>query len=178
MAESQYTVNGSGSAQPLGFLPALLAFGDIASFKTTLSSEPRAATLGWAIGALHARGQQATAIVLHPTTCCATATEVSRPPTPAGGRSIRPTVRSGSTPQLSLWGVNAYVCADLPTTTGLVLNAAEMDMFLGDGLRIDVSGEAGNRWDQNVTGFRAEEEFGFTAEPYVRTGMGQNVLGL
>jgi hypothetical protein len=32
-----------------------------------------------------------------------------------------------------------------------------------------VSSEAGSRFDQNVTGFRAEEEFGFDAEPY-RTG--------
>ena len=53
-----------------------------------------------------------------------------------------------------------------------------MDMFLGDGLRIDVASGAGSRWDRNVRGFRAEEEFGFNAEPYVRTGMTQTVLGL
>jgi ATP-dependent DNA ligase len=33
-----------------------------------------------------------------------------------------------------------------------------------------VSSEAGSRFDQNVTGFRAEEEFGFNATPYVATG--------
>jgi hypothetical protein len=29
-----------------------------------------------------------------------------------------------------------------------------------------------------VTGFRAEEEFGFNAEPYVRTGKFVKILGL
>jgi hypothetical protein len=45
-------------------------------------------------------------------------------------------------------------------------------------MTIDVSNEAGSRWDQNITGFRCEEMFGFNAEPYVRTGMVQKVLGL
>ena len=41
-----------------------------------------------------------------------------------------------------------------------------------------MSGEAGNRFDQNITGFRGEEEFGFTAEPYVRTAKFVKILGL
>ena len=53
-----------------------------------------------------------------------------------------------------------------------------MDIYLGLDMRIDVSSEAGSRFDQNITGFRAEEDFGFNAEPYVRTGMVQKVLGL
>ena len=52
------------------------------------------------------------------------------------------------------------------------------DIFTGQDFRIDVSSEAGNRFDQNITGFRAEEEFGFNAEPYVRTGKFLKVLGL
>lgn len=45
-------------------------------------------------------------------------------------------------------------------------------------MTIDVSSEAGTRFDQNITGFRADEMFGFNAEPYVRTGQVQKVLGL
>ena len=41
-------------------------------------------------------------------------------------------------------------------------------MYIGSEFRIDVSSEAGNRFDQNVTGFRAEEEFGFNATPLCR----------
>lgn len=45
-------------------------------------------------------------------------------------------------------------------------------------MTMDVSNEAGTRCDQNITGFRCEEMFGFNAEPYVRTGQVQKVLGL
>jgi hypothetical protein len=51
-------------------------------------------------------------------------------------------------------------------------------MYIGSEFRIDVSSEAGNRFDQNVTGFRAEEEFGFNATPYVATGKFVKILGL
>jgi hypothetical protein len=37
---------------------------------------------------------------------------------------------------------------------------SDCDIHLGGEFRIDVSSEAGSRFDQNVTGFRAEEEFG------------------
>ena len=52
------------------------------------------------------------------------------------------------------------------------------DIYIGSEFRIDVSSEAGNRFDQNVTGFRGEEESGFNAEPYIRTGKFVKVLGL
>jgi hypothetical protein len=41
-----------------------------------------------------------------------------------------------------------------------------------------VSSEAGNRFDQNTTGFRGEEEMGYNAEPDVRTGKFVKILGL
>jgi hypothetical protein len=41
-----------------------------------------------------------------------------------------------------------------------------------------VSSEAGSRFDQDVTGFRAEEEVGFNAMPYVVTGKFVKILGL
>jgi HK97 family phage major capsid protein len=178
VAESNYVVNGTGSSQPLGILPALLAYGDIAAFKTTLSSEPRVATIGRAIGALESRGQQATAVVLHPTTFWAAATE-GLGTSYAGGWALDPAAGAAATyPQQTIFGVPVFRCPDLPTATGLVLNAAQMDLYFQGEMTIDVSSEAGSRFDQNVTGFRCEELFGFNAEPYVRTGMVQKVLGL
>lgn len=178
LAEGNFVVNGTGSSQPLGILPALAAFGQVAAFITTLSSEPRVATIGRAIGALEARGQQAMAIVLHPTTLWASNIE-GLGTSYAGGWALSPAAGpAGRPPQQTYWGIPVFGCADLPTATGLVLNAADIDMFFGGEFRIDVSSEAGNRFDQNITGFRAEEEFGFNAEPYVRTGMVQKVLGL
>jgi HK97 family phage major capsid protein len=176
LAESAFIVNGTGSSQPLGILQALLAYGDVAAFKTTLSSEPRAATIGRAIGALGARGFTATATVLHPTDLAETMTE-GLGTAYAGGWAIDPAGGpTGFRP--SLWGVSVYPCADLPAGVGLVLDGSQMDVYLGAEMRIDVSDQAGARWDQNITGFRAEEEFAFNAEPYVRTGLVQKVLGL
>lgn len=65
-----------------------------------------------------------------------------------------------------------------PRSGPLVLSASDIDLYFGQDYTIDVSSEAGNRFDQNVTGFRAEEEMGFRAEPAVRTGRVQIVAGI
>jgi hypothetical protein len=62
--------------------------------------------------------------------------------------------------------------------TAIAADFGAMAAYTGDGFTIDVSSEAGTSFDQNITGFRAEEEFGFNAEPYVRTGMVQKIPGL
>ena len=49
---------------------------------------------------------------------------------------------------------------------------------VGTELRIDVPLEAADRFDQNDTAFRGEEEFGFNATPYVATGKFVKILGL
>ena len=59
-----------------------------------------------------------------------------------------------------------------------MIERSDVEIFTGQEYRIDVSSEAGTRFDQNITGFRAEEEFGFNAEPYVRTGRCQKVIGI
>jgi hypothetical protein len=64
------------------------------------------------------------------------------------------------------------------TGTALIIERSDVEIYTGQEYRIDVSSEAGNRFDQNITGFRAEEEFGFNAEPYVRTGRVQKVTGI
>ena len=61
--------------------------------------------------------------------------------------------------------VGSSSAASSPGPTG-----AACDIYIGFEFRIDVSSEAGSRFDQNVTDFRAEEEFGFNATPYVATG--------
>ena len=50
------------------------------------------------------------------------------------------------------------------------------NLYIGDDYRVDVSSEAGDRWDKNLTGFRAEEEIGFNADPYVASGFFQRIL--
>lgn len=181
-AEANWIINGTGSSQPNGILNAFLAYGDPAAFKTALSSEPRAATLGRAIGALEgrSRGTQGLAVVAGPTDFWEMATE-GLGTSYAGGWAMDPVGGPGNSPVIRVWGVPIY--RDPFWTAGNAGTAllgyfGDCDIYLGQEYRIDVSDQAGNRFDQNITGFRAEEEFGFNAEPYVRTGMFQKVTGI
>ena len=183
MREASYINNGSGSSQPLGFLQALMDFGDVAAFKTTLSSEPRAAALGRGIAALEARGFMADnlVIVMNPTDFWELNVE-GLGTSYAGGWAIDPAAgAAGSAPVTRVWGVPIVRDPNWPAAnagTALIIERSQVEVYTGQDYRIDVSAEGGNRFDQNITGFRAEEEFGFTAEPYVRTGRVQKVLGL
>jgi HK97 family phage major capsid protein len=183
MAEAQFINNGSGSSQPLGFFQAFLAYGDPAGFKTTLSSEPRAATFARAFAALESRGfnTDRLAIVCNPTDFWEMASE-GLGTSYAGGWSIDPAAGpAGSPPIQRIWGVPIYRDANWPSAqagTALVIDTSEVEIFVQEGMQIDVSSEGGNRFDQNVTGFRAEELFGFNAEPYVRSGRVQKVIGI
>jgi HK97 family phage major capsid protein len=183
LAEAQYINNGSGSSQPLGFFPALAAYGQVAQFITTLSSEPRAAAIGRGISALEQRGIPADnlCVVMAPVDYWEMATE-GLGTSYAGGWAIDPAEgASASPPPNRVWGVPVKRDATWPSAqvgTALIIERSEVEIFTGQGFTIDVSSEAGNRFDQNITGFRAEEEFGFNAEPYVRTGKVQRVNGL
>lgn len=183
MAEAQYITNGSGSSQPLGFFPAFLAYGDPAGFKTTLSSEPRLAAMAKGIAALESRGANRDNLVfaMSPTDYWETAAE-GLGTSYAGGWAVEPAAGAAGQPPITrAWGVRLLSDPNWPAAqagTGLLIDASEVTIFTGQGYRIDVSSEAGNRFDQNVTGFRAEEEFGFNAEPYVRTGRVQKVIGI
>jgi HK97 family phage major capsid protein len=185
IAEAQFITNGSGSSQPNGFFNAIGAFGDPAGFRTALNSESRAAALGRGISALEARGIVADranlVIVMHPTDYWELATETLGV-SGAGGWVIDPADGAASYPPVaSVWGVPLRRDPWWPSAkigTALIIERSDVELYTGQEYRIDVSSEAGSRFDQNITAFRAEEEFGFNAEPYVRTGRVQQVTGL
>jgi HK97 family phage major capsid protein len=177
LAEGNFIINGTGTNQPLGILQAILAFGDIAAHKYTLNSESKAAAIAGGLAKLEARGERATAVVMNPTDYWELATETLGT-SGAGGWAFDAATGPTSSPTQSLWGVPVHRDLNLPSGTALAGNWADCDIYLGSEFRIDVSSEAGSRFDQNVTGFRAEEEFGFNAEPYVRTGKFVKILGL
>jgi HK97 family phage major capsid protein len=182
--EAEFINNGSGSSQPLGFFAAIGAYGDPAAFRTALSSEPRAAAIGRGISAMEARGivadQANLCVVMHPTDYWEMATE-GLGTSYAGGWAIDPAEGAAANPPIaSVWGVPVKRDPYWPAAkigTALIIERSDVDIYTGAEIRIDVS-DAGNRFDQNVTGFRAEEEFGFNAEPYVRSGRVQQVTGL
>lgn len=181
--ESVYVTAGSGSSQPLGFFQALMAFGDIAAFKTTLNSEPRLTTIARGIAAMESRGVQRRNLVFicNPVDYWEIASE-GLGTSYAGGWAVDPAGGAAANPPItSAWGVPLHSDALWPSAyagTGLLIDKTEVTLYVGQDYRIDVSNEAGNRFDQNVTGFRAEEEFGFNAEPYVRTGRVQKIIGI
>jgi len=183
ITEATYVTNGSGSSQPLGFFQAFLAFGDPAAFKTALSSEPRLAALGRGIAALETRGipRDNLVIVMSPTDFWETAVE-GLGTSYAGGWAVDPAGGAAANPPItSAWGVPLRSDPNWPSAqvgTALIIERSDVEMYTGQEYRIDVSSEAGTRFDQNITGFRAEEEFGFNAEPYVRTGRVQKVTGI
>ena len=181
--EATYITNGTGSSQPLGFFQAFLAYGDPAAFKTTLSSEPRLAAIGRGIGAMETRGipRDNLVVVMSPTDYWEMSTE-GLGTSYAGGWAVDPAGGAAANPPItSAWGVPLRSDPNWPsaqTGTALIIERSDVEIYTGQEYRIDVSSEAGTRFDQNITGFRAEEEFGFNAEPYVRTGRVQKVLGL
>ena len=181
--EATYITNGSGSSQPLGFFAAIGAYGDPAAFKTTLSSEPRLAALGRGIAAMETRGipRDNLVMVMSPTDFWETAVE-GLGTTYAGGWAVDPAGGAAANPPItSAWGVPLKSDPNWPAAqvgTALIIETSDVEIYTGQEYRIDVSSEAGTRFDQNITGFRAEEEFGFNAEPYIRTGRVQKVLGL
>jgi len=181
--EATYITNGSGSSEPLGFFPAFMAYGDVAAFKTTLNSEPRLTTIARGIAAMETRGvlRDNLVCVMDPTTYWETASE-GLGTSYAGGWAVDPAGGAAANPPItSAWGVPLRSDPNWPAAylgTGLLIDRTEVDIFTGQEFRIDVSSEAGSRFDQNVTGFRAEEEFAFNAEPVVRTGRAQKIIGL
>ncbi len=88
---------------------------------------------------------------------------------------------TAATPQLSLWGIPILRDIFWPAAqsgVALVGNFAAVEAYIGSEYRVDVSSEAGSRFDQNVTGFRAKMELGFNATPWYLTGHFQRVTGL
>jgi len=66
----------------------------------------------------------------------------------------------------------------MPTDSLVVGDYKRAMFFRGQGYRVDVSAEAGTRWDYNLTGFRGEEEIAFDARPAVFTGYFQRIVNV
>jgi HK97 family phage major capsid protein len=89
----------------------------------------------------------------------------------------------GSDGTLRWHGVPVVMDANLDANsgqTGLAI-AGEWDalkIYRGIEFRVDTSDQAGTRWDQNLVGFRGEQEFGLHAGTAVATGAFQYLTSL
>lgn len=178
LAEAHYILNGTGANnQPKGLITSIAAASS--SYTTTYSTGTRADKIAEALGALEGRSYFATAVVVNPADYWQIVTDTLG--SGAGGYAVGPnaTVDAGQPERgISLWGVPVYRDPLMTAGTALMGEWSAAQLFTGDEYRIDVSDEAGNLWARNLTGFRAEEEIAFNADPYVLTGMFQRVTGL
>ena len=89
---------------------------------------------------------------------------------PAGG----PTGFNVVNGQLHFWNVPVYYDTNLGTnaTTKIAIGAQwdAFKLYRGMEFRVDSSDQAGTRWDQNLVGYRGEEEIGFHAGSAVEAG--------
>jgi hypothetical protein len=83
-----------------------------------------------------------------------------------------------------MWhGVPIFSDANLDANTGVsgTAIAGQWDMlklYRGVEFRIDTSDQSGTRWDQNLVGYRGEQEFGINAGSAVAVGAFQYLTGL
>jgi hypothetical protein len=80
--------------------------------------------------------------------------------------------------QRLLLGLPIVTATGIAGGTAIVGEFSAAALYIGDDYRVDVSSEAGHRWDRNLTGFRAEEEIAFNADASVLAGPFQGITGL
>lgn len=88
---------------------------------------------------------------------------------------INPAADVTASRALSLWGIPVRHTPNIASDTLVVGEFKSVQLYRGQGYRVDVSSEAGDRWDKNLTGFRGEEGIAMDARPAVYTGKFQRI---
>lgn len=170
LGEMHYILNGSGSSEPKGLLtslaaaPAGMTTSHTASDSTVAGSIRAAVAKG--VEALADRNYDATAILLNSGDAAHAYVQGSD----TGGFWV-----DSATGARSLLGLPVVTTTAIAGGTAIVGDFTAATLFVGDQFRIDVSNEAGDRWDKNLTGFRGEEELAFNADPPVLAGAFQRI---
>jgi len=86
---------------------------------------------------------------------------------------------------MTAWGLPVYpdATADIKGTASVTDNLVVADwskfkIFTGQSYRVDTSEIAGERWDRNLIGFRAEMELAFDGRPAVYSGYAQLIADI
>lgn len=181
LGEAYYILQGSGTSEPKGILTSIGTSGTFVS-----SFTPSASTLAGSVasgiakatGALANRARQPDGVVVNAADFWVMAAQGTDTAgfflAPAGGPSqINPTIG-----MMRIWGLPVYADINMPTDNLVVGEWKSAQLYTGQTWRIDVSDQAGDRWDRNETGFRGEEEIGFNADAFVTAGMFQRITDL
>lgn len=179
LGEAYYVLSGSGTGEPKGIITSIETLP--VSYVTTFT--PSGTTLAGSIakaiatgaGVLAQRSRTVDGVVLSAADWWTMASQG----TDAAGFFFAPdTGPQGINPvggRMSIWGLPCYADPNMTSNKLLLGEWASAQLYTGQGYRVDTSDEAGTRWDQNLTGFRGEEEIGFNADPYVASGIFQEV---
>lgn len=176
LGEDYYVIQGSGTSEPYGLLTALGTAGPYFTSHT-----PSASTIAgnWATALakmaapIAQRGAEPNGAIVNSgdywlnIASGADAAGFYVDPG-SGGFSFNPSGQgvTGNGP----WGIRIRHSPNMPSDSAVVGDFRAAQFFRADGYRVDVSSEAGDRWDKNLTGFRGEEDIAFDARPYVYTG--------
>jgi HK97 family phage major capsid protein len=184
LGEDYYAIQGSGSSEPYGLLTALGTSGTYVTSHTPSASTVAgnwAAGLAKAAGAVANRGAIPDAAVFNSgdfwTNIASGADAAGFYADPAGGGfnfNVTGVGVTGAGP----WGIRVRHTPNMPTDSMVVGEFSSAWFFRGQSYRVDVSSEAGDRWDKNLTGFRGEEEIAFDARPFVYTGRFQRITNI
>jgi HK97 family phage major capsid protein len=179
--EAYYILNGSGTSEPKGILTSIGTSGTyVSSFTasaTTLAGSI-ASAIATAAGAVAGRNWSPDGAVVHSSAFWTAAAQGTDSAgffySPAGGPgAINP--MNGT---LTYFGMAVQGDSNMPADDLLVGQFRGAKFYASEAFRVDVSTEAGDRWDKNLTGFRGEEEFAFNADPYVLAGRFQRILDI
>ena len=170
LGEMHYILNGSGTNEPKGLLTSLAA----APAAMTTSHTPSDSTVAGSIRAAVAKGIEAladrnydaSAVLLNSGDAAHAYVQGSD----TGGFWV-----DSDTGARSLLGLPVVTTTAIAGGTAIVGDFKSATLFVGDQFRIDVTNEAGDRWDKNLTGFRGEEEMAFNADPAVLGGAFQRI---
>lgn len=184
LGEDYYALSGSGTNEPFGLLTAIGTSGTYVTSHT-----PSASTIAgnWAsavakmASAVAQRGAVPDAVVSNSgdywTNLASGADAAGFYVDPNGGSFGFNGSEAGNT-GAGPWGLRLRHSPNMPTDSAVLGEYRAAFFFRGQGYRVDVSDQAGTRWDKNLTGFRGEEEIAFDARPTVYSGRFQRVTNI
>lgn len=178
LGESYYILNGSGTSEPKGILTSISTSGTFVSSFTagTGQADSIAHAVAEAAGDVAGRNRTPTAGVLHAGAFWDMLAQGSNDAGFFFSPSEGPGGIDATVPNVRVFGLRIFPDNNMPADDLLVGDFRSAQLFIGEEYRVDVSTEAGDRWDKNLTGFRAEEDIAFNADPYVASGYFQRIL--
>lgn len=185
LGESYYILQGSGTDEPKGLLTSIGTSGTFVTSHTaaqTTIAGNIASGLAKAAGDLANRSRVPDGAVMNAgdfwIVLASGDDNAGFYINPAGGAAEVNATGGFSNGQaaIRIWGIPLFADPNMPADSLVVGQWKGAELYLGDGYRVDSSSEAGDRWDKNLVGFRAEEEIAFNADPYVSSGLFQRLI--